>query len=196
MTRFIALACAVLAMALAVPPAAAEPLKIKSLAEKKVAELPAGTLYWRIENFPDRASASSAAGAYSLVAESAGKAWLFTLGGTGGATPGGTKVAEIGPIPRIQAGEYLLRINEATGAPGSTTAVHSHPGSEAFYVLSGEQSIQGPAGTLKVHPGHAEAGNGADIPMQVTSTGTTDLHALVMFVVDAARPFSAPAKMP
>ena len=104
--------------------------------------------------------------------------------------------AEVGPIPRIQAGEYLLRINEATGAPGSTTSVHSHPGSEAFYVLSGEQSIQGPAGTLKVHPGHAEAGNGADIPMQVTSTGTTDLHALVMFVVDAARPFSAPAKMP
>lgn len=180
----------------ALPAIAADPLKIKPLAEKKVRDLPEGTLYWRIESFPDRAAAASAAGDHSLVAESAGKTWLFTLGGTGGATAGGTKVAEVGPIPRIKATEYLLRINEATGAPGSTTAIHSHPGSEAFYVLSGEQSIQGPAGTLKVKPGHAEAGNGADVPMQVTSTGGTDLHALVMFVVDAGRPFSTPARMP
>lgn len=31
--------------------------------------------------------------------------------------------------------------------------------------------------------------------MQVSSSGTTDLHALVMFVVDANRPFSTPAKL-
>lgn len=30
--------------------------------------------------------------------------------------------------------------------------------------------------------------------MEVTSSGTGDLNALVMFVVDAARPFSSPAK--
>lgn len=191
----IAVVIALAALLAAVPSPAAEPLRIKPLAEKKVRELPAGTLYWRIETFPDRASATSAAGDHSLVAESGGKAWLFTLGGMGGTTPGATKVGEVGPIPRIQAGEYLLRINEATGTPGSTTPVHSHPGSEAFYVLSGEQSIQGPSGTLKVKPGQAEAGNGADVPMQVTSTGATDLHALVMFVVDAGRPFSTPAKM-
>ena len=117
---------------------------------------------------------------------SGGKAWLFTLGSQG----------QVGPIPRIEAPEYLLRINEATGAPGSTTPIHSHPGSEAFFVLAGEQSIRGPEHTRKVQPGHAEAGNGADIPMQVTSTGSSDLHALVMFVVDATRPFSSPAKLP
>jgi hypothetical protein len=32
--------------------------------------------------------------------------------------------------------------------------------------------------------------------MQVSSSGTTDPHALVMFVVDAGRPFSSPATMP
>jgi hypothetical protein len=32
--------------------------------------------------------------------------------------------------------------------------------------------------------------------MLVSSSGSTDLHSLVMFVVDAARPFSAPAKLP
>ena len=44
--------------------------------------------------------------------------------------------------------------------------------------------------------GRAEAGRGADIPMQVSSSGATALRALVMFVVDATRPFSSPASLP
>jgi hypothetical protein len=175
---------------------AQQPLVIKPLAEKKVAELPAGPLHWRIETFPGRAAAAAAAGAWSLVAEADGKVWLFTLGAPGGATPGGTKVAELGPVPRVTASQYLLRINEASGPPGSRTAIHSHPGSEAFFVLSGEQSIRGPDGVLRITAGHAEAGRGADVPMQVSSSGTADLHALVMFVVDATRPFSSPAALP
>ena len=196
MQRLFALALLAASAILSVPSFAHEALKIKPLAEKKVRELPAGTLHWRIETFADRTSAERAAGPYALVAESGGKAWLFTLGPAGTTTPGATKVGEVGPIPRIDAPEYLLRINEATGAPGSTTPIHSHPGSEAFFVLSGEQSIRGPARTLQVRVGQAEAGNGADVPMQVTSTGSADLHALVMFVVDASRPFSSPAKLP
>jgi hypothetical protein len=172
------------------------PLSIKPLAEKKVAELPAGALFWRIENFPSLAEAKAAAGAHALAVESTGKAWLFSLGSPGGATPGGVKVAEVGPIPRVAAPQYLLRINEATGAPGSVTPVHSHPGSEAFYVLAGEQSIRSPHGVMRVKVGQPEAGHGADMPMQVSSSGTADLVSLVMFVVDATRPFSTPAKMP
>jgi hypothetical protein len=34
------------------------------------------------------------------------------------------------------------------------------------------------------------------MPMQVSSSGSTDLHALVMFVVDATKPFSSPATFP
>ncbi len=37
-------------------------------------------------------------------------------------------------------------------------------------------------------------GHGADMPMEVFSAGTSDLDQLVMFVVDATRPFSSPAK--
>jgi mannose-6-phosphate isomerase-like protein (cupin superfamily) len=131
-----------------------------------------------------------------LVADSAGKVWLFTLGAAGaGSSPGGTKIAEVGPLPPVEAPEYLLRINEASGPPGSITAVHTHPGSEAFYVLSGEQSIRTAHGLLRVTPGRAQAGHGADVPMQVSSSGVSDLHALVMFVVDATRPFSTPARL-
>ena len=73
--------------------------------------------------------------------------------------------------------------------------MHTHPGSEAFYVLRGEQSIRGPSDTLRVRLGQAEAGRGAGVPMQVSSSGDTDLLALVMFVVDATKPFSSPATM-
>jgi len=169
-------------------------LVVKPLAEKKVTELPAGQLYWRIEHFPTLAAAQAAAGATGLAAESDGKAWLFTLGAAGGSSAGGSKVAEVGPLPQLTAMQYLLRINEASGPPGSITGVHTHPGSEAFYVLAGEQSIRTPQGTLRVKAGQPETGPGGDTPLQVSSSGSTDLHALVMFMVDATRPFSTPAK--
>ncbi|TMH15273.1 MAG: cupin domain-containing protein [Betaproteobacteria bacterium] len=175
---------------------AQQALVVKALAEKKVTELPAGPLFWRLENFPTLAQAQVAAGTTGLAAESAGKVWLFTLGGAGGSSVGGTKVAEVGPLPQVVATQYLLRINEASGPPGSITTVHTHPGSEAFYVLAGEQSIRTPQGMIKVKVGQPETGPGADTPLQVSSSGSTDLHALVMFMVDATKPFSSPAKLP
>jgi len=185
-----------IALALATLGAAAQPLSIKPLAEKKVAQLPPDPLYWRIENFAGIEQARQAAGEWSLAVESAGKAWLFTLGARGGKTPGGTPVVEVGPIPRVSAPQYLLRINEATGPKGAITSVHSHPGSEAFYVVAGEQRIRHPHGVMTVRVGQPAAGHGADVPMQVSSSGDASLHSLVMFVVDATRPFSSPAKMP
>ena len=184
------------ASSLAPPAVAQQPLAIKPLAEKKTADLPSGPLFWRIENFPTIEQAQAAAGRFSLATQSGGKAWLFTLGAPGGTSAGGTKVTELGPVPRVSASQYLLRINEASGPPGSVTSVHSHPGSEAFFVVAGEQSIRSPHGVMKVRVGQAETGHGADMPMQVSSTGSTDLHALVMFVVDAAKPFSSPAVLP
>jgi hypothetical protein len=182
---------------------------VKPVAERKLKTLPAGPWYWRIENFPTLRQAQSAIGAGpwnpntvsydaapALAAEVAGKAWLFTLGTKGGATPGGTAVAEIGPIPEFAASEYLLRINHSGGAPGAKTAAHSHPGSETFYIVTGRLGQTTPQGTHYVEAGQYMIGHGADLPMIVSSSGTTELTALVMFVVDATRPFSTPAKLP
>jgi hypothetical protein len=198
MKRVLVASLLAIAAALSAPATMAQQaLSIKPLAEKKVADLPSGPLHWRIENFDTLAQAQAAAGPWSLAAESAGKVWLFTLGAPGGAaSPGGSKVVEFGPIPRVSATQYLLRINQASGPPGSITPVHTHPGSEAFFVLAGEQSIRGTHGVMRVKVGQPEAGHGADMPMQVSSSGTTDLHSLVMFVVDASRPFSSPATLP
>lgn len=169
---------------------------VTALAERKVATLPPGPLYWRIENFTSLGQAKAAAGPWALAAESAGKAWLFTLGPRGGASPGGTRVAEVGPIARVDAHAYLLRINAANGPPGATTPVHSHPGSEAFYVIAGETTARTADGVMRVAAGRSEPGHAPGTPMQVSSTGTQDLQSLVMFVVDADKPFSSPARLP
>jgi hypothetical protein len=191
------LLCLTLGFALPYPAPADQVLLVKPLAERNVSELPSGELFWRIENFATLDQARGAAGSFSLVAESAGRIWLFTLASAGAAaSPAGTQVAEVGPISRVNAARYLLRINDASGPPGSITSVHSHPGSEAILVLEGEQSIKGTNGTLRVKAGQSEPGHGANQAMQVSSSGSTNLHALVMFVLDADRPFSTPAVLP
>lgn len=176
--------------------AMAQKFSIKPVAEKKLQQLPPGPLYWQIENFPTLAQAQSAAGPTALAAEVEGKVWLFTLGPKGRATPGASKVAEIGPVPPVTAPEYLLRVNYAGGPPGAKTSVHTHPGAEAFYVLSGRLSQKTPHGVMHADAGQVMNGHAADTPMEVFNGGTTDLLQLVMFVVDATRPFSSPAKFP
>jgi hypothetical protein len=47
-----------------------------------------------------------------------------------------------------------------------------------------------------VEAGQTMNGHHAEMPMQVFNSGTTDLTALIMFVVDAAKQFSVPAKFP
>jgi len=180
---------------------------VKPLTEMKVKQLPKGDLFWRVETFPTLDAAKAAAPPYrwnpdtvsydglpSLSAEAAGKAWLFTLGPKGGATAGGTKVAEIGPVPPVAAPEYLLRVNYGHGPPGSTTPVHSHPGSESFYVVAGRLGQRTPHGVANVDAGHTMNGHPAGTTMEVFNSGTTELDALIMFVVDATKPFSVPAK--
>jgi hypothetical protein len=120
------------------PSFAAEEQKyvVKPVAQKKVSQLPQGPLYWRVETFPSLTDAKAAVGpdgwdpaavryqtTTALVAEVADKVYVVTLGAKGAATPGGTKVAEIGPLPPIAASEYLLRLNYGSGPAGSSCAV-------------------------------------------------------------------------
>jgi mannose-6-phosphate isomerase-like protein (cupin superfamily) len=182
------------AMAQQAAPAPAE-FRVEPIAERIVARLPEGPLHWRIETFASLAAAQAAAGPLALAAEHGGRAWLFTLGASGGATPGGTRIAEIGPVPVVPAGRYLLRVNRAGGPPGAATPVHSHPGSEAFYVLAGELSQRTPHGIVRIEAGQAMNGHGAGMAMQLTSSGRAALDQLVLFVVDADRPFSSPAAL-
>jgi hypothetical protein len=208
----VAIAATCLAAAGLSPSTAAEPPKyvVQPIAEMKVKQLPAGPLYWRVENFSTMEQAKEAAaaayrwkpdavtyeGSPALAAEVAGKAWLFTLGAQGGATAGGTKVAEIGPVPAISAPEYLLRVNYGHGPAEAKTPVHTHPGSEAFYIVAGRLGQRTAHGVSYAEAGQTMNGHTAGMPMEVFNGGTTELTALIMFVVDASKPFSVPATLP
>jgi quercetin dioxygenase-like cupin family protein len=174
----------------------AQKFVITPLAEKKVSQLPPGPLFWRVDTFPTLTQAQAVATPTALAAEVDGKVWLFTLGPPNASSPGGSKVAEIGPVPSITAPEYLLRVVRAGGSPGAKTAVHTHPGSETFYVLNGELTQKTPEGVHRVSAGQSMLGHPPNTPMQVSSSGTSNLSALVMFVNDATKPFSSPATMP
>jgi hypothetical protein len=180
---------------------------VQPVAEMKIKQLPKGELFWHVESFPTLDKAKAAAPPYrwspdtvsydglpSLTAEVAGKAWLFILGPKGGATAGGTVVAEIGPVPPLSAPEYLLRVNYGHGPPGAETPVHMHPGSESFYVIAGRLGQRTAQGVMNVEAGHSMNGHPAGMTMEVFNSGTTELDALIMFVVDATKPFSVPAK--
>ncbi len=174
----------------------AQKFVITPLAEKKVSQLPPGPLFWRVDTFPTLTQAQAVATPTALAAEVDGKVWLFTLGPPNASSPGGSKVAEIGPVPSITAPEYLLRVVRAGGSPGAKTAVHTHPGSETFYVLNGELTQKTPEGVRRVSAGQSMLGHPPNTPMHVSSSGTSNLSALVMFVNDATKSFSSPATMP
>jgi len=178
-----------------VAPASEPAFFITTVTEQRVDRLPDDRpLYWRIETFPDAGAALAHKDDFALAASVEGRHWLFTLGARGGATPGGTKVAEIGPIPLPTARTYLLRINHAGGPPGAQTPVHTHPGAEAIYVLNGEVMQRTHHGIETAGPREALNAHGAEMAMQLRSSGRACLSQLVMFVVDADRPFSPPAK--
>ena len=84
-------------------------------------------------------------------------------------------------------------MNRAGGPPGAVTNVHTHPGSEAFYVLTGQLSQKTAHGVARVDAGNTLNGHAPGMAMQLTSSGDEDLDQLVLFVVDATKPFSSPA---
>ncbi len=168
---------------------------VTKMAELSVPTLPEGDLYWHVETFGSLDEAKSAGGDFSLTAEFDNKAWLFTLADRQAESSGGTHAASIGPVARFDAPEYLLRINSATAPVGSKTSIHSHPGPEAFLILSGQLTQRTPYGQHVLNAGGTMPGVPGQ-PMEVISTGNEELRELVMFVVDPTQPFSSPAELP
>lgn len=114
------------------------------LVQKQFAALPSGELVLRIENFATIDGAKSAATPASAVVEAVGKVWLLTLSPKGQRSHGGQVVTEVGPLPPIPyAANYVMDVAEADLGPANKEAVaraiHTHPGPEVFYLLTGEQ---------------------------------------------------------
>jgi mannose-6-phosphate isomerase-like protein (cupin superfamily) len=172
-------------------------LGARQLALKRFTVLPRGILVLRLETFSTTGAAQQAATPVSAVVEAAGKVWLFTLGPKGERSQGATFVAEIGPVPPVPpAASYVLEILEAEHGPELSAEVarrvHIHPGSEIFYLLTGEQCLETPNGTTRARAGEGMVAP-ANTPMQLNIIGSSKLDSFFVVVHDSMKPRVAPS---
>jgi hypothetical protein len=162
------------------------------LARAKFDIVPRGPVVLRFETFQTSDAARRASQPASAVIRAGGKTWLITLAARGERSRGGRFVTEIGPVPALTpASHYEMRVSEADFGPDLnpqiSNAVHTHSGPEFWYVLTGAQCLETPAGPVR-----ARAGTGmfapAETPMQLNIVGPAKRDAIFVVVHDAARP--------
>ncbi|MFL5522051.1 MAG: cupin domain-containing protein [Gemmatimonadales bacterium] len=152
-------------------------------------------LYWHLTTYPTLAAAQVAAATLprSTAVTSLGKHWLFTLAGGRFRPPGGRLIARVGPLPLVDAAAFAAVYMEGVFEPGMRTAVHRHPGPEAWYTLQGEQCLETPEGRQVQRAGEPGMMVRGGLPMQLTGTGTGRRRSVVLILQDAAQPRSTPA---
>jgi len=167
------------------------------LARIRFTTLPKGTLGLRLENFPTTEAAKRASTPTSAVVEAAGKIWLITLGSKGQRSQGGTFVAEVGPVPAVPAAaSYVFEVAEAEFSldqhAAVSRAIHTHPGPEIFYLLTGEQCLETPTGATRARAGQGMVAP-ANTPMQLNIIGSSKRDAFFVIIHDSATPRVIPS---
>jgi mannose-6-phosphate isomerase-like protein (cupin superfamily) len=112
-------------------------------------------LHWHLYEFrsEDQARSEAARHPWAAVTHSHGRIWLHVLAEQKPRVANGRKLATAGPL-RLTAGTaYRARFIESIFTPGMRTRTHSHPGPEAFYVVSGAQCMDSPTKRARVEAG-------------------------------------------
>jgi len=162
-----------------------------------VGQLPTSEVFWHLDTYPTRPAAEAAKGPRGTAVEALGRVWLFTIGEAGWRSPGGVRVAEVGPI-FVKAGEeYSVQYAEGISNPGDVTPKHRHPGPEAWYTTAGGFCAEGSDGKKYV----ASSGQGIVIQaddtgwsmMTLVATGTEVRRSIFLVLHRSAHPWTAPA---
>ena len=166
------------------------------LAKMKVSQFPDGPLFWCLNRFQTRQVAEAAKAQNSLVVEAEGQCWLFSFGPKSAASKQGEPVASVGPLELTstrlpKANLYEIVAYLAVMPPGTYTKVHIHPGPEAWYILSGEQCLETPAGVMRATSGQSMFAPPM-APMRLTNNGSSIRHALFIVIHDARQPWTIP----
>ena len=145
--------------------------------------------YWHIDRFDSLSAATKAAGPDGVPAEAHGSVWLMTVEAHTEAHHGGQHVAWIGPLALPAVGGYSMRVQSSLLRPGTTTAAHTHPGPEVFYIVAGEQCLETPERGQRLHAGESYVLPGGVIH-RGRATGTGVRRALALNLHDSAHPTS------
>ncbi|MFL6592161.1 MAG: hypothetical protein ACJ8GK_05570 [Luteimonas sp.] len=150
------------------------------------------TVYWYLREFPDRQAAEAAKSGTGIVVEEDGRVWLSEFGARNLELPGGKPIAVIGPMELPAAKSYVAVLSYAVMRPGDSSRVHTHPGPEAWYVLTGEQCLETPLGASRTQAG-ATMTVRPNIPMELSVTGTTLRRAFALVIHDSTQGRGAPS---
>ncbi len=123
--------------------------------------------------------------------------WEIRLAAPGSAPPGGALdsrlVFESSPLEEIPAGPMAAFVHVLV-PPDGRTSVHTHPGPEFIYQISGKIEYQNAIiGSLEMSPGDAE-GIPPETPVQKRNPFEGDAAFLSWFLVDTSKPFASPAR--
>jgi quercetin dioxygenase-like cupin family protein len=158
------------------------------LASESVAQMPAQPAFWHLDKFTTTALAEKAKERSGTVFQALGQVWLMTIAETGWRPKGGERVAEIGPLPVSADTKYVAQYMEAVMSPGMQTAIHRHPGPEAWYTEGGETCLETPEGKQVGRKGVSVVVPGGQ-PMKLSVTGTEQRRSLVLVLHDASQPW-------
>lgn len=163
------------------------------VANAEIGQLPKQPIFWHLDTYPTRAKAEAAKAPRGTVVESLGRIWLLTIDVAGWRPSGGTRVAEIGPLPVSADAKYSVQYMEAIFAPGMTAPTHRHSGPEAWYTMAGETCLETPDGKMVGRAGGPPVIVPGGPPMHLTATGTETRRSLVLILHDSTQPPTTPA---
>ena len=163
------------------------------LADQPIGQLTKSQVYWHLDTYPTQEAATAAKGPRGVVANSFGKNWLLTIETEAwNAPPGGEHVATIGPLPLPAADGYTASYMEAAFTPGMKSAIHDHPGPEAFYTLTGETCLETSEGMSVERPGGPPVIVAAGLPMELTAIGKEKRQGFALVLHDQSQPGGHP----
>ncbi|MFM0139225.1 hypothetical protein [Caballeronia grimmiae] len=162
-------------------------------AEEHLEELPHAPIFWHIDRFPSLSAAEAARGRNGTVVQILGHVWLFTIADKEWQSSGGEHIVSVGPLKLPVADKLMATYMEGNFKPGMQSTVHRHPGTEAWFVLSGAQCLETPRGIQIGRPGAPPVIVPPGDPMLLTGIGTEQGHWLVLILMDAAMPRGLPA---
>ena len=164
-----------------------------NLADQPVGPLTKSQAFWHLDTYPTEEAVNAAKGPRGVVAHSFGKHWLLTIEADAWQAPaGGEHVATIGPLPIPAAEGYKAAYMEAVFTPGMKSAIHDHPGPEAFYTLTGETCLETSEGMSVERPGGPPVIVAAGLPMQLTAIGKEKRQGFALVLHDQSMPGGHP----